>query len=50
MTCPNIKSHAKVSEGYVARSEWMEKKHRAGYRQERCIGCRLFVIWKKPQK
>jgi len=43
--CPNKASHMLGPPGYVERAEWAEEMRKT-YRQERCPGCGLWVIWR----
>lgn len=37
--------HTKSNLNYADMSHWAKVLHRAGYRQRRCVGCKLYVIW-----
>lgn len=34
--------------GYVAWHEWAGKRIVKGYKQKKCIKCKLYVVWVKP--
>ena len=43
--CPNKALHQLGPSEYLERAEWAEEMRKT-YRQERCLGCGLWVIWK----
>ena len=47
--CPDAKKHTKSSEGYIARSDWMDRKSKR-HNQEQCPTCGFWVIWKRKSK
>lgn len=44
--CPNAARHTPMPEGYMAWHSVAEDRDKAGQRQEKCLGCGLFAIWK----
>jgi hypothetical protein len=46
--CPDVSKHTVHPTGYVAHSDWAEKKIKT-HEQHRCLMCGFWAIWKRKR-